>query len=486
MGRDPSFADNRAAGPWVVDLDGTLIKTDLLVESALLLLKHNPLYLFLLPLWLARGKSVLKQEIARRVDVDPARLPYRDDVIAFLQQERDQGRVLILATASHQKYADAVAAHLGLFERALGTSETHNLKGSGKLSTLQQELDGPFGYLGDSTADRPLFEQAAASVLVGRLSQNPERHFKGVAFARTFPEKKRGVRPLIKALRPHQWAKNVLIFVPLVLAHRIFDVPALVEAGLAFASFSLCASSVYVVNDLLDLPSDRVHHRKKTRPFASGDLPVLTGMWLAPALLGAAFVLAALALSVEFLLVLAAYYVVTTLYSVVLKRIVLIDVLVLAGLYTLRIGAGAAATHTPISHWLFTFSLFFFLNLAFVKRFIELDTLQKRGDASAEGRGYRVADHGRVSQLGTAAGYASILVLALYINSPSVTRLYPSPTLLWGLLPPFLYWVNRVWIIAGRGEMHDDPIVFALKDKVSYAVVASLAAVLLAAKLWTV
>jgi 4-hydroxybenzoate polyprenyltransferase len=272
-----------------------------------------------------------------------------------------------------------------------------------------------------------------------------------------------------KAIRPHQWAKNLLIFVPLALAHRITDVNAWISALLAFAAFSLCASSVYVVNDLFDIDADRHHPKKRLRPFASGALSIRTGLALAPALLvGAAIV--CVFTPRAFVVVLAGYFAATLVYSLVLKRVAIVDVLLLAGLYTVRIVAGAAATGVVVSSWLETFSLFIFLNLALVKRYTELHALAERGETATKGRGYSVVDRAQVASLGSAAGYVAVLVLALYITSNDVVRLYQHPRVLWALLPLILYWTSRVWLLTGRGEMHDDPVVFAVKDRTSYVV----------------
>jgi 4-hydroxybenzoate polyprenyltransferase len=293
-----------------------------------------------------------------------------------------------------------------------------------------------------------------------------------------FPETINTAGAVIRTMRPHQWAKNVLILVPLLAAH-LSDLTHVAQTVLAMVSFCLCASSVYVLNDLLDLPADRAHPRKSRRPFASGDLSVATGLVMAPALLAVAVVLAML-LPVKFQLVFATYYAVTVSYSFVLKGIVLVDALLLASLYTLRIIAGAAATEVPLSFWLLLFAVFLFLSLAFVKRFAELEALRRQQRLGAAGRGYHVEDLPLLQSLGTASGYMSVLVLALYINSPEIQALYHRPKFIWMLCVLMLYWISRVWMKAQRGRMHDDPVVFALKDRVSLAI-GLLAAVTVAA-----
>jgi 4-hydroxybenzoate polyprenyltransferase len=296
----------------------------------------------------------------------------------------------------------------------------------------------------------------------------------------SFPSRSRPLKAILRALRPHQWAKNVLIIVPLLAAHLVNDRNTVLAGLAAFVAFSLCASSVYLLNDLLDLEADRAHARKSKRPFAAGDLSILAGLLMAPCLLAVAVVFAAF-LPPKFWLVLATYYTLTCAYSFVLKGKVLIDALALAGLYTLRIIAGSAAVLVALSFWFLLFSVFLFLSLAFVKRFAELEALRRMGRLRAAGRGYHVEDLPLLQSLGTAAGYLSVLVLALYINSPEVTALYGTPKAIWMLCVLMLYWISRVWMLAQRGQMHDDPVVFALKDRQSLGIaVLAAAAVALA------
>jgi len=275
----------------------------------------------------------------------------------------------------------------------------------------------------------------------------------------------------VRALRPHQWAKNALIFAPLLAAHQARSLHQLSAVLMATVAFCLCASSVYILNDLLDLEADRAHPRKSRRPFASGALSIKTGLVLGPLLLLGGVVLAAF-LPGKFQLVFATYYVLTCAYSFDLKGRVIVDTLSLAALYTLRIIAGAAAADVPLSFWMLLFSIFLFLSLAFVKRYAELDSLRRRARLRAAGRGYHVEDLGVLQSLGSASGYMSVLVLALYINSPEVAALYTRPKMIWLLCVLVLYWISRVWMKAHRGEMHDDPVVFALKDRMSLGIVA--------------
>ena len=470
---------SKATPPLCVDLDGTLIKSDVLLESLLLLLKRNPLYLFCVPIWLLRGKAALKAQIASRVSIDPAALPYNREFVEWLRAERASGRSLWLCTAANERLAAGIAAHVGLFDGVLASDAATNLAGAAKAEQLVSRFgEGGFDYCGNEQRDLAVWRRARGAIVV-RGSRGLERAASAhTAVLHTFPAKAGTARAAIKALRPHQWAKNVLILVPLLAAH-VHDLTRAAQTVLALVSFCLCASSVYVLNDLLDLPADRAHPRKSRRPFASGDLSIATGLMMAPALLAVGVLLAAL-LPGKFQLVFGAYYVVTTSYSFALKGIVLVDALLLASLYTLRIIAGAAATEVPLSFWLLLFAVFLFLSLAFVKRFAELDALRRQQRLRAAGRGYHVEDLPLLQSLGTASGYLSVLVLALYINSPEIQALYHHPKFIWMLCVLMLYWISRVWMKAQRGRMHDDPVVFALKDRVSLAV-GLLAAVTVAA-----
>ncbi len=467
--------------PLVVDLDGTLVRTDTLHESLLVLLKSNPLLLLLAALWMLKGKAAFKAQVGRRVKLDAARLPYSEPLLAFLHEEKARGRRLVLATAADQTIAHAVAAHLELFEEVYASDGVVNLSGARKLARLKQ-AHAEFDYAGDGEVDLALWREARRAVVVhGSAGLERKVRALGRGEVRTFQAPRVGVRKWVKALRVHQWAKNVLVFIPALAAHKGLNPQLLLEAGLGFVAFSLCASSVYVLNDLLDLDSDRQHPTKRRRPFASGDLPVRAGAALAPVLLVAGVSVALALLPLRFTLLLASYYVVTMAYSLYLKQVMVMDVLVLAGLYTVRIFGGSLATGVPTSSWLFTFSIFLFLSLALVKRLSEVRRLRLSNATSTPGRGYLASDYEQLASLGVAAGYISVLVLALYITSKEVTVLYGHPERLWLLCPVMLYWVSRVWLLAHRGLVNEDPLIFALRDRVSYAVGLVAALVLLAA-----
>jgi 4-hydroxybenzoate polyprenyltransferase len=436
----------------------------------MLLIKRNPLYLFLVPFWLVRGKANLQREVEARVTPNPASLPYNRAVLDWIESERNLGRSVWLCAATDRKTAESVAAHVGLFDGVICGEPGQRNSGATKAARLVGRFGARgFDYSSAARADLAVWREANDAIVVEAGSRLKSEVAQLASLARTFPPQASRLRALVKALRPHQWAKNVLILVPLLAAHRARETDAAIAALLAMLAFCLCASSVYVLNDLLDLEADRLHPRKSRRPFAAGNLPISVGLLMVPVLFGAAVAIAAL-LPLKFMLVFGTYYALTLAYSFVLKGRVLIDGLALAGLYTLRIIAGAAAAAVPLSFWLLLFSVFLFLSLAFVKRFAELDALRRQHRLRAAGRGYHVEDLPILQSLGTAAGYLSVLVLALYINSPDIGPLYSRPKVIWLLCVLMLYWISRVWMKAQRGTMHDDPVVFALKDRASLAV----------------
>jgi 4-hydroxybenzoate polyprenyltransferase/phosphoserine phosphatase len=460
----------------VVDLDGTLIRTDLLHESLLMLVKHNPLYLFALPLWLLKGKAHLKQMIADRVDLPVNLLPYNRELVEHLREERQAGRKIMLATASNSRYAEAVASHLEVFDFVLASDANNNFSGNGKLNRIREMVGSvPFSYAGNSSVDLPIWAAAEEAVLVDVPRSVRDKAVSSTKLAKVFESKRSYVKAFWRAIRPHQWLKNLLLFVPLVLAHQLDIGLQVWQATLGFIAFSLCASSVYLLNDLLDLPADRQHPTKRLRPFAAGDLPVAYGVVGLVALLAAA-VFVALQLPNFFVFVLTVYYFSTLAYSIWLKQAVLVDALLLAGLYTLRLIAGAAAISVTPSFWLLAFSMFTFLSLALIKRYSELQLLHARGQGQLVGRSYRFADMETLAQLGASSGYLAVLVLAFYINSSAVFELYSRPEFLWLLCPMMLYWISRMWLLARRHEMHEDPVVFTMTDRRTYwlALIASI------------
>lgn len=453
-----------------VDLDGTLIISDLLWESLIALVRRRPWAVLMLPVWLLRGRAHLKQQLARvaAVDLDVTALPYRDEVVTLVRGEFARGRRVVLATAADARLASAVANHLGVFSEVLASDGLVNLKGRAKAALLVQTFGAQgFDYIGDSPADIPVWRSAGTSWLAGHA------RIAGVAnLQAVHTEAARGsgpVRMVLKALRPHQWLKNLLVFIPAVAAHR-FDIGTLIDVAFAFVALSLCASGGYVLNDLLDVASDRRHARKRHRPFASGRLSISTGISLIGLTWLAGFGLAAATLPLSFVLLTAVYLVTTAVYSAALKRVAVLDVMVLAGLYVVRVLAGGLAASIAVSSWLLAFTLFVSLSLAFLKRFIEVRAAINSDATVIPGRGYRTDDAGWLHSVGLTSAYLGVLVLALYANSTDVTRLYAHPERLLLTCPVVLFWATRTWFLAHRGELHDDPVVAVAMDPVTYVV----------------
>lgn len=456
--------------PLVVDLDGTLLKSDMLLETGLAFLRKRPARFYLPLLWLLHGgKARLKANLAEEVYVDVANLPFNEAVLEWLREEKSQGRSLVLATATHRIYAEKIGKHLGLFDRVLATEHATNLSASRKRDALIDVYGKEgFDYAGNSHDDVKVWEAANAAIVVDP-DRGVARRAEAVANNVKVMNTRSGIaKAWMKQLRLHQWLKNLLIFVPLVAAHKTGSLPLLTNALLAFFFFSLCASSVYLLNDLLDLNEDRNHPRKKFRPFAAGTLSIKSGIIVFPLLLLAAFAGSFVFLPPMFTAGLALYYIVTLAYSLLLKRLVIIDVVTLAVLYTIRIIAGSLATGLELTFWLLAFSMFMFLSLAIVKRYAELRMVKNNGvDEKVSGRGYYPADLEMLSSLGAASGYLSVMVLALYIQEASTAHLYSHPKYIWLACPLLLFWVSRTWMLTHRGHMHDDPVVFAVKDRVS-------------------
>ncbi len=450
----------------VVDLDGTLIRSDMLFETFWAALSKTWTALLVAPISLTGGRAALKRRLCAMASVEPASLPYNRDVIAYIERWRASGGRSAIVTASDQTLADAVAAHLGLFDEAHGSDGRRNLKGQAKAQFLVEHFgEGGFTYVGDASTDLPVWAKASKAITVNALPSLRARVNVLAPGAEHLTSSGAGIKPYIKALRPHQWLKNTLLFVPMIAAHA-FSPEMFWQSALAFVAFSLIASGVYVLNDLLDLAADRAHPRKRLRPFASGDLPIAHGTWMAPALLllGLAF---AAALGWLFFLLMLGYFVATSAYSLDLKRRVIIDVCMLAGLYTARIVAGGAATGIPLSVWLLAFSIFFFFSLAAMKRYAELVDGVAAGQIKTHGRGYHIDDLPLFGTMMLASGYVSVLVMALYLYSPAVAKLYSNPSALWGICLVLFYWIGRMAMVTHRGGMHDDPIVYAIKDRIS-------------------
>ena len=463
--------------PLCVDLDGSLIKSDTLIDSFLALVRTRPALLFALPGRLLDGKAAFKAFITEHIPLDVAHLPYNRKLVQFLHEEKARGRAIYLVTGADAGLAQRVAAHFGIFTGVLASDGQVNLTGTRKLDRLRGQLgNGAYDYIGNDAPDLPLLAHATEPMVANpSLRLRLRLRMRGIRPARTFTERARPLWSVLIALRPHQWAKNLLIFLPLLLAH-VIAVRRLMDAWLAFCCFSLTASSAYIINDLLDIESDRHHAQKRERPFATGDLPAFAGIGIVALSLLLALSGARL-LPVGFYGWLLLYLGTTLAYSWYLKRIALVDVLVLSGLYTLRLLAGSAATDSHISPWLAGFSIFLFFSLAIVKRFAELENLRSSGMPPRNGRGYLVGDIDQLRSFGTASAFAAVMIFAIYISSSDVTKLYRRPQLLWLIMPFMILWLCRVWLLASRGELNEDPLVFALTDRMSLAIGAAVAAI---------
>lgn len=465
----PDAPAHQAPLPLVVDLDGTLIRTDMLHEATLQLARTAPWQGLLVPGWLLKGKAVMKRHLALRTQADAEFLPYNEALLDWLLEQRKSRRYLVLCTASDWSQAQAVADHCGLFDEVMASDGTTNLAGRHKAQALVERFGrGGFVYAGNSKTDEPVWEQAARAVVVDAPPAVLARAKAAHDVERVFQSPPAPLSTWLRMLRCHQWTKNLLLLVSLFAAHKLGDLQAWQNMLLGIIAFSLCASAVYIANDLLDLESDRRHPRKRTRPFASGALPIRTGVLLAPVLALASLWLAS-RVGNAFLVWIGVYFALTWLYSGWLKRLALVDCFTLAALYTLRIVAGAAAAGLALTFWLLAFSGFLFMSLAFVKRFTELQMQEAAGNIKAHGRGYVTADAPLIQVLGIASGYTAVVVLALYLNSEAVLHLYPSPGWAWTAVPVMIFWISWVWLKAHRGEMHDDPLVFAFRDSASLA-----------------
>lgn len=476
----PSAESGLRLVPLVVDLDGTLIRSDVLVETLFAELGRQPSSIFGLGRALFAGRAALKHRLAETAPLDVASLPYDETVVGLIEAARAEGRPVYLASASNEKCVAQVAAYLGLFDGWFASNAKVNLKGPAKAARLVESFGaGQFDYIGNEAADLAIWAQARKSITIGAApalrASLPALGDEVVHLEAPQPT----LETWLKLLRVHQWVKNALVFIPLLMAHE-FHVAALGAAFLAFLAFSLCASSVYILNDLADLAADRAHPTKRARALASGTIPLMAGLSAVPILWFAAFAVAIFT-SPRFALVLFAYFALTTAYSFMLKRKMLVDAFTLASLYTIRVIGGGVAAGVALSHWLLAFSMFMFIALALIKRYIELAMLADRNLPNPANRNYQIGDLDIIAALSAASGYNAVVVLALYINSDAVVPLYRRPELLWFVCPVVLFWFSRALLLAHRRAMHDDPIVFALKDKVSLLTAGLVAVLVLAA-----
>jgi len=461
-----------------VDLDGTLIRGNVLWECVLVLLKTRPIALLLLPFWLLSGPAALKRHLAARTALNPARLPYRQQVLDLIQQEKANGRSIALVTAADRELAEAIASYLGIFDQVHASDGQLNLKGANKAAFLAQHFaQTGFEYVGDSAADVDVWRNARAAYVVG----TPARAAQAAAVTTlkgTMLEPQASFRTWINALRGHHWAKNSLLFLPLALSHNL-ALESIARTFLGFALYGFCASGLYILNDLLDLHSDREHPWKKERPFAAGEISIPEGLLASLILLSSALGLGFL-LEVRFGFALLGYASLTMLYSLYLKKIALLDVFVLSSFYSFRILAGALISATPLSQWFLAFSMFFFLSLAMAKRYSELLHASDLVKAGNSGRSYHTGDRELLLSLGVGSSFSAVVIFSLYVQSQDVRLLYSTPELLLLLCPIVLYWLSRTWLLAHRGELKEDPVTLAIRDPVSYGVALASAVVIAA------
>lgn len=469
-GTSERLTDQLSAPPLVVDLDGTLTPTDTLHESLIQIIKCSPTRLPRLAWELVKGRAAFKCAVAACADLDAAHLPYRQDLLNYLREEKANGRPIILATAAHSIIATKVADHLELFDKVLATDSGCNLKGASKLQAIRAEVGARFTYAGDSSADLPIWKSSTSAILVGTDSTTTAEVKRSTVVEREFISDPVSLKVWLRALRVHQWLKNLLLFVPLLTAFSFLDTVKFFTMCIAFLAFSFAASGTYVLNDLWDLGSDRQHPRKRNRPFASALLPIRVGLGISLGALVLAFVLSTF-VTPGFVLMLLLYVFLTTTYSWVLKTYVLIDVLMLSLLYTLRIFAGSVAVAIPASSWLLAFSVFIFLSLALVKRCAELVSMKEAGKDGTRGRDYRVSDLVVLWPMGVGAALSAVVVFGLFISAQETQARYASAQILWLVAIGLIYWLARLWIKTSRSEMHDDPVVYAIKDKGSRIVV---------------
>lgn len=452
--------------PLYVDLDQTLIKTDLLYETFIEFIKQHPLNILLSIKWLLKGKAFLKYKLAQKTFIDVENLPYNEPFLSYLKSEQNNGRKIILATASNIKLAKRISNHLNLFSEIIASDEKNNIKGKTKLNHIKENsANGLFAYAGNSKNDLIIFQHAKSSILVNfrekLVSRSPS-----INVAKSFPPTKSIFPALIRAIRPHQWVKNFLIFVPLLLSNQWYISNLIIRACIGFISFSLIASSVYLINDIFDIQNDRAHPTKQHRPLAAGDITIGHAI-----ILSIVFTLAALfvgyLLNIVYFFLLVTYLLLTFFYSMYLKKLTLIDVFILSQFYTIRVASGGIITNIKLSFWLLAFSVFLFFSLAIAKRYAELISSYTSSQNNIKGRGYNINDSTILNIMGLTSAYIAVLVLALYINSPEVLLIYSSPKILWGVCLIMFFWTSHVWIKTTRGEMEQDPITFAIYDSTS-------------------
>jgi len=452
----------------VVDLDNSLLKIDLFKESLGKSLLKRPLVFFKTVMLALNSIALAKTFISKECKTDCHTLPYNNKILDIIDSYRKKGYLILLATGAPQAYAHSIANHLGLFDEVIATNEQINNVGINKLESIKKHVNDSFIYLNDSVKDLPVWLHCKKAILIGDNGRVKNMLIKNnVEIIDTVKKEKSIIEILLKQLRVHQWSKNMLLFVPALLSHQLLEPGVFLNALCSFIAFSLLASSIYVLNDIIDVDYDRKHPMKKNRPIAAGDLSMLR----AYAVLLVCFLIGgwmAMLLGTTFLFVMAVYIILNLLYSLYFKRIIILDVLLLMSFYTLRIIAGHIPDTFPFSPWLLSFSVFLFFSLAFLKRYVNI--ILENNVSTKNGTGYSINDSNILKSFGVGSGIISTLVLILYTGSEQVQPFYLTPMILIFLAPIMLYWICRIWLLADRGLIKDDPILFAIKDKISYVV----------------
>jgi 4-hydroxybenzoate polyprenyltransferase len=469
----PPRAATASAIPLVLDLDGTVVRGNLLVETALAFVRKHPLQIFMLLVWLLRGRAALKQQLAMRAEVDVEALPLNHDMIAYAAEQAGKGRQIFIATAADRAIADKVAQRIPFVSGVIASNGQVNLKGAAKAQALRERFPAGFDYAGDARADFPVWKAAHSAVVVEASAAVVTKASRIADVTRVFPRQPLW-KSLIRSLRPHQWAKNALVFVPLVLSGKLSDPAALAATGIAFMAMNIVASATYLINDLVDLSDDRRHWSKRERPLASGRLPLMAGLAMVPLGLAAGFGLAALS-GGTVVAGLLLYVACTLAYSLGIKRLPILDGFMLAWLFTVRLGVGILASGAAPSPWLLVFSMFLFASLSFAKRHTEVATVLERGGTDVRGRGYRTVDLPLILAIGVATGMCAVLILVLYIIDDAFRQsFYGNAAWLWGFPAVLFLFISRVWLVCQRGQMDDDPVAFAVKDRPSLALAGIL------------
>lgn len=458
--------------PLIIDLDGTLILTDSLHETLLILIKECPYSIFrLIKIWF-QGKAKFKKFVYEQVGYKADKMPYRSEIIDYILQEKLKGRRIYLATAAYKGIADKTADFINYFDGVIATDAELNLKGIRKLEAIQQKIGQNFIYAGDSDADIVIWKKSCGAIIVGDKVKKLTKKIQNenIPIIKHFGNSDFNLATWLKAIRLHQWLKNILLFVPLLTAFEFYDLHKLYTIVVAFLAFSLGASATYIFNDLWDLQNDRDHVNKKLRPFAAGNLSIVQGIKASIILLISA-ILIAIYVSWSFLGIFLLYLLITTLYSFRLKRVVLLDIIVLSVLYTIRIFAGGIVTNINISYSLLAFSVLIFLSLASVKRCAELVAISDEKN-EITGRGYIKSDLDILWPFGLSTYIGAIILFGFYINAPDTIILYNRPSLLWLVQLFMIYLIGNLWMMTRRGFMHDDPIVYLIQDKKSLLLLA--------------